>query len=217
MLPHTQSRLRLSTRLTPFLVGDISIPRYMSRQAARARPVLGARPVTERGRNTCCVAFGRKKRRTGATGGNRAEWAVPYGLAERRPRHAHRTCLDACRNCARRGGDAARGAVFGLQVQPATGRGARNPAGHRRGGAARDIGLSAQHYRQRRYLLPAHHDQPRHHRQRRPQPARLPGGPGAAAVSRLPHGERGQLGGGHRAGRPRDAARWPSRACCWRR
>ena len=106
----------------------------------------------------------------------------------------------------RRGGDAARGAVLGLQVQPAAGCGAGDPAGHRRGGAARDVGLSAQHHRQRRHRLPAHHDQPRHHRQRRPQPARLPGGPGAAAVSRLPHRERGQRGGGHRAGRPRDAA-----------
>ena len=154
----------------------------------------------------CCVVFGRWRRRIGATGADKADWTVPRYLLGRGPEHARGPCRHARRYRPSGRGDAAGGAVVGLQVQSAAGCGAGDAAGGRRGGAARAVGLPTLGHRQRRQLVPARHHQPRHHRQRRQQPARLRGRRGAAAVSRLPHGERGQRGGGDRSRRARDAA-----------
>ena len=107
--------------------------------------------------------------------------------------------------CNRQGGDFARGVGGVVPVQPAAGCGTGDAAGDRRGGAARSCGLSSLDHGLGRHQLSAYHHRPRDRRQRRQQSARLPGGRGAAAVSRLPHGERGQRGGGDGARGPRDA------------
>ena len=112
------------------------------------------------------------------------------------------------------GRDAQGGAGGDLQVQPAARRGTRHAAGRRRGGAARALRLPALDQRLGRYQLPEEHHGPfsvgesgrRPAQQQRVQPTRLYDWRGAAAVSRLPHGECGECRGSDGARRVGNAA-----------